>query len=143
MNSRQAAELYARSGHTPPPEITTPSAEHIRNTRRKVLDGIEFRSTLEATAYQILKSWVAAGVITDLRLQPQFLLQAGFMHEGRKIQSMKYTADFQYELNGNQVVVETKGFKTEGYKMRRKLFLAKFPKLIFREWDNDTVKGYL
>lgn len=147
MTTKEAAELYQRSGFAPPPSIAAPSAEYVRNTRRKVVDGIEFRSTLEATAYQVLASWQAAGAISKLELQPRFVLQPSFISNGERIRAMHYTADFRFEQFNpmtEQVetwVVEAKGHRTESYRMRRKMFLAKFPGLVFVEWNRETVKS--
>lgn len=145
MTHKQAAELLRRAGAPIPADLQT-SAEFIRNTRRKEVGGVVFRSTLEATAYQILQSWAAAGVITDLELQPKFLLQSKFRHEGKTVRAMTYKADFRF-LDHRQTisciptVVEAKGHRTEAYKMRRKLFLAKYrEEFKFEEWDKDTVR---
>lgn len=144
MNSRQACELYARAGRTPPPEIAAPSAEYIRNTRRKEIGGIVFRSSLEADAYQLLKVWQAAGVISELELQPKFLLQPKFIHAatGEKVRAITYKADFSYrKADGGRVVLEIKGFRTQPYMLRRKMFLAKYQHLIFEEWTRETMRG--
>lgn len=145
MTTKQAAELYARIGRTPPPEITAPSAEYIRNTRRKLVDGIPFRSTLEADAYQILKSWRDAGEITHLELQPKFLLQPGFRRrgpvDGEWVRAITYKADFGYQRNGVRHVIEAKGFRTEAYRLRRKLFLGKHSTVVFEEWTRETMRG--
>lgn len=140
MKATEAAALYARLGRTPPPDIAAPSAEHVRNTRRKEVDGIPFRSTLEADAYQILKSWQRAGVISNLELQPRFLLQPKFRHEGKTIRAMHYRPDFRYTRAGATFVVEVKGFRTEPYRMRRKQFLFRYPQLIFMEWTRQTLR---
>ena len=75
-----------------------------------------------------------AGLITDLELQPVFLLQAAFRdQQGTHHRAMTYRADFQYKTDGKPVVVDVKGVKTEAYRMRKKLFIAKYPHLEFRE----------
>ena len=37
-----------------------------------------------------------------------------------------YIADFAYFQNGHLVVEDTKGFRTEGYKIKRKLMLERY-----------------
>lgn len=140
MNSRDVAALYLRSGHAPPASIAAPSAEHIRNTRRKLVDGIEFRSTLEARAYQLLSLWQSAGVISALELQPTYLLQEKFRVDGKAIREMNYTPDFRYQRDGLTFVIETKGHRTQPYRMRRKMFLKRYPEIQFREWTDQTLR---
>ncbi len=139
LTTKEAAMLYARRGLAPPHELAAPSTEHIRNTRRKTVDNIQFRSTLEADAYQILKSWQRAGAITNLELQPRFLLQPKFRHEGKTIRAMHYTADFRFVRNFRTVVLECKGFRTQPYMQRRKQFLFRYPEVIFEEWRREDV----
>lgn len=148
MTSKDAALLYINAGFTPPPEISVPNTEHIRNTRRKVVEGVEFRSTLEATAFQVLQGWQRAGLIRDLKLQPQFILQNSFRHEGILVRAMTYRADFSFICEshpswnrGDQVIIEAKGFRTQPYALRRKLFLARYPTLRFQEWTKETLRS--
>lgn len=42
---------------------------------------------------------------------------------------MEYVADFQYVENGRIVVVDTKGFVTDVYRLKKKLFLYKYGSL--------------
>lgn len=143
MNSKQAAELFRRAGAVVPPELAEPSAEYIKNTKRKVLDGICFRSTLEANSYTILKLWQDAGRISNLELQPRYLLQAAFKRDGKTIRSLSYTPDFRFIRDGKTVVVESKGFRTQSFIMRKKLFLEKYRDVEFLEWTRETVKEYM
>lgn len=150
MTSKEAALLYINAGFTPPAEIAAPNTEHIRNTRRKVVEGVEFRSTLEATAYQVLQGWQRAGLIRDLKLQPRFILQNKFRYEGKLIRAMTYRADFSFICEdhpswnrGEQVIIEAKGFRTQPYALRRKLFLARYPGLRFEEWTKQTLQSLM
>ncbi len=140
MTTKQAAELYQRAGMKAPADIAAPGSEYIRNTKRKVIDGVAFRSTLEANAYMVLWHWQLAGAIAELKTQPRFVLQEKFIRDGRTIRQMVYTADFQFQRDGRVVVVEAKGFRTQPYMMRRKLFLARFPDVAFEEWDRAKVQ---
>ncbi len=140
MKASDAAALYVRAGLVPPPELATPSGfEKIVNTKRKTIDGREFRSALEADAYQLLKVWQRAGHISDLELQPRFLLQASFQRHLVTIRGMHYTADFRFVRDGRTVIVEAKGFRTQAFNLRRKLFLRKFPDLDYEIWDRKRV----
>ena len=66
------------------------------------------------------------GVITDLVLQPKFILQTSFKLPGYgTIREIKYTPDFRYTVasTGLDTVEDTKGFITTDYVIRKKLFL--------------------
>jgi hypothetical protein len=77
-----------------------------------------------------------AGEIKNLQEQVSFELQPSFKtNQGKTIKKMEYTPDFVYydcKLKGI-VAEESKGFKTESYKMRSKLFQYKYPEYIFIE----------
>ena len=105
--------------------------------RKIVVDNIKFESNLEATRYKELKLLQRAKQISNLRLQVPFLLQEGFKKNGKTHREIKYIADFVYEENGQTVVEDTKGMKTETFKIKQKLFEYKYPdlnlKIITRE----------
>lgn len=90
------------------------------------IDGIRFDSKKEAEFYAELKLRERAGEISHLRLQPRYLLQEAFKHEGKQYREMEYVADFEYIENGETVVVDVKGFKTAIYMLKKKLFLYKY-----------------
>lgn len=141
VTSRQAAELYTRAGRTPPPEIATPSFEKVANTRRKTVEGIAFRSTLEADAYQLLSLWQKAGRISNLRCQPRYLLQPKMRREGKMMRCIEYVADFKFLRDGQTVVVDAKGYRMQVYSIKAKIFKALYPHLKFEEWDRAQLRS--
>lgn len=95
--------------------------------RKTTIDGIQFDSKKEANRYCELNLLESAGEIKYLQLQPRFTLQESFKYQGKTERKIEYVADFMYEEKDGQVVVEdTKGFKTDVYKLKRKLFLKKY-----------------
>ena len=67
-----------------------------------------------------------AGLITNLREQvPYELLPAQRSPEGKLLErALTYVADFVYtDEHGNTVVEDTKGVRTEVYRIKRKLML--------------------
>jgi hypothetical protein len=101
---------------------------HKYGAKRTEVDGIKFMSKSEANRYVDLKRLQSAGVIQNLSLQPRFTLQEGFLNVDtlEKERKIEYVADFMYEINGEIVVEDCKGFKTADYKIKRKLFLFKY-----------------
>lgn len=61
-----------------------------------VIDGIKFDSKKEAQHYMELKLLQRAGEISNLELQPRFLLQEGFKKNGKTYRKIEYIADFAY-----------------------------------------------
>ena len=96
------------------------------NGKRLLID-----SKLEATHATELIRLNKAGKISNLVFQPQFELLEGFMIFSSKVKSGKskqssvsYTPDFSYiDEFGRHTIVESKGFETPLYKLRRRIFL--------------------
>ncbi len=103
------------------------------NNKKCLVDGHLFDSKKEANRYCALKMLERAGLIQNLELQPVFLLQPKFRNsEGKSVRAIKYIADFQYTQNGKTIIEDVKGFKTESFKIKEKLFEMKYPLLHFR-----------
>jgi hypothetical protein len=74
-----------------------------------------------------------AGEIHDLVVHPRYMLQKSFIYHGHIERAIYYCADFQYsEIPGIVVIEEIKGFETEAWKIKRKLFLYLYPTVDFR-----------
>ena len=65
---------------------------------KTVADGIKFDSKLEAERYEQLKILERAGVIRDLKLQPEYELIQSFRKNGTKWCKTVYKAGFRYIL---------------------------------------------
>ena len=102
--------------------------------RTKKVNGYD--SATECKRAAELKLLERANEIKDLREQVVFELQPSFKtNQGKTIRKMQYTTDFVYYDNKLKIMVveESKGFKTEDYKMRAKLFQYKYPEYLFIE----------
>lgn len=110
-------------------------ANNKYNAVKSECDGVVFDSKKEAGRYEFLKMLARAGKISNLKLQPRFLLQDGFIYGGKKERKIEYVADFQYiDEHGTSIVEDVKGKKTDVYKLKRKLFLYKYgDRIEFRE----------
>ena len=96
-----------------------------------MVEGISFDSKKEGKRYSELKILENAGLIKDLELQKVFELQPAFKKNGKTYRKITYKADFCYFDNhlNKYIVEDTKGFKTEVYKIKKKMFEYKFPDL--------------
>lgn len=110
------------------------SYSKYKNKKTEV-DGIKFDSLKEARRYGELKLLVKGGVIKDLELQPVFELIPRQVYQGKTMRKVSYIADFMYKdiKRGITVVEDVKGFKTDVYKIKMKLFLYKYPDYEFKE----------
>lgn len=67
------------------------------------------------------------GLISDLRRQVRYQLIPAQRINGRVVErACDYVADFVYMENGQQVVEDVKGFKTDVYRIKKKLFLQRY-----------------
>lgn len=103
--------------------------------KKVVVDGHEFDSQKEARRYKELKLMERAGVIKNLELQPAFELIPTIRTEHETLRKTVYKADFRYvDTKTDGVVVEdVKGFKTDVYKLKKKMLLHKYEGIDFRE----------
>ena len=111
------------------------------SSKKSEANGILFHSTLEARRYLQLLKLAEMGQISDLTLQPSFLLQDKYyiVKNGKRecVRKLTYSADFSYMENGKLVIEDTKGFETKEYIIKRKLFLMMCDFDIFREYKSS------
>ena|SRR3990167_3378239 len=93
-----------------------PSKYH---NQRVTVNGNTFDSRKEADRYLFLLDRFAKGEIKSLVLQPCFKFPMGF----------SYYADFKYIEKDKVIVEDTKGFKTDVYRLKKKCFNYFYPKL--------------
>lgn len=111
--------------------------------RKTVVDGNTFDSKKEANRFRELQLLERAGKITALQRQVKYVLiptQREFSNEiykkgahqghfkpGKVLEKeCSYIADFAYIQDGTYVVEDTKGVRTEAYKIKRKLMLERY-----------------
>lgn len=107
------------------------------HAKKVTIDGIEFASKKEGMRYIKLREMMERGEISDLRMQVPFELVPAVLREEtihlktkdktvtRMAQrAISYVADFVYEKDGKTIVEDTKGFRTEGYKLKKKMMYA-------------------
>lgn len=96
------------------------TAEHKKSkygANKVEIDGIKFDSQKEADYYSELKLRLAAGEIKGFCRQAEFVLA----------KNTRYKADFiVFNNDGTSEIIDVKGFKTDVYKLKKKLFEDKF-----------------
>lgn len=106
-----------------------------RNKKVQV-DMYVFDSIAESRRYKELSILQKSGQISDLELQPHFLLQESFKKNGKTFRKIEYIADFKYIENGKTIVEDVKSkftAKDKVYAIKKKLFINKYPNLEFKE----------
>ena len=100
-------------------QVSSPAATKY-HSKKTIVDNVTFDSKREAKRYMDLKIELKAGIISDLRLQPEY----PFLINDVKIFS--YFADFDYvsKVTTTVVIEDTKGFRTPIFRLKKKLIEA-------------------
>ena len=53
-------------------------------------------------------------------------------YNNKTLRKIIYKADFVYKINGEEIVEDTKGFETDVFKIKMRLFLMQYPKYTFK-----------
>jgi len=87
-------------------------------------NGIKFDSIKEMKTYQLLEYRQKIGEIKELKLQVPYELIPKYKMNNKTIRKAQYIADFTYiSTKDNKLhVVDTKGFKTDVYRLKKKMF---------------------
>ena len=106
--------------------------------KKIIYDGITFDSIKEKNRYIELKILEKSGLIKDLELQKVFELQPSFKKNDKTYRKITYKSDFYYFDNekGKYIVEDvkaSKNFKTEVYRLKKKMFEYKYNDLEIRE----------
>lgn len=97
--------------------------------KKTTVDGIRFDSLHEANRYMELQLLERGKVIRDLRRQVKYQLVPTVRSNGKVIQrAINYYADFVYIdcRTGKEIVEDAKGYKTDVYRMKKKMMLNKY-----------------
>lgn len=94
-------------------------------------------SQKELCEYERLLLLQKAGEITSITCQPVIELQPHFKYGAKMERAIKYIPDFLVVYaDGRKEFIDVKAsrdFKTEVYRIKRKLLLYKYPNIVFRE----------
>jgi len=90
------------------------------NSKKIIIDDYRFDSKVEWDYYLYLKwLWIR------FELQPKYILQDKFKFWNENIRAIYYVADFSYW----NTVIDIKWFPSSDAKLKRKLFMYKYPNL--------------
>ena len=101
------------------------------NNKRIIYQDLKFDSIREKNRYIHLKELEDKGEIKNLELQKKYELQESFKLNGKTIRAINYICDFYYiDQNGVEHIEDSKGMRTDVYKLKKKLFEYKYQKNI-------------
>ena len=98
------------------------------HNKKVVYNGIKFDSIKEKNYYITLKLLEQSGQIKDLELQKEYILIPKFEVNGKIYRKTSYFADFTFiSTKDNKThIADTKGVKTDVYKLKKKLMAYKY-----------------
>ena len=99
--------------------------------KKVIYDGIKFDSQKERNYYIKLKLLEDKGIIKDLKLQKEYVLQESFKLNNKTYRKISYKADFEYfsTIDNKIHVVDVKSpatVKDKTYTVKKKLFMYKY-----------------
>lgn len=95
------------------------------NKKIKTEDGT-FDSKFEYEEWCRLKLLERGGIISNLMRQVPYILISTIRTTAGTLKQITYYADFVYEENGIVCMVDTKGFETEIYKIKKRLLINQY-----------------
>ena len=98
------------------------------HNKKVIYDGYTFDSIKEKNYYIKLKILEKRGKIKELELQKEFELQPSFRLNNKTSRKIIYRADFTYKTADDDRlhVVDVKGFRTDVYRLKKKIFEYKY-----------------
>ena len=98
------------------------------NNRKVTYQGLTFDSKKEFEYYLLLKDKEKRGLVFNIKRQVPLEIQPAFTDKsGVKHRAITYKADFVYtdRVSGKVRYIDVKGFRTEVYKLKKKLLAYK------------------
>lgn len=89
--------------------------------KKVVYKDMKFDSKKEYLRYLVLEDMQRKGEINGLQTQVPFVLVPPFQLNGKKYKGIRYIADFVYKKDEKVIIEDTKGYRTDVYKIKRKL----------------------
>lgn len=154
LRARAAGRMDLVAAHQPAPGASATAIRAATRALRKALGeaspskyrnrhvkayGHTFDSAAELRRYEQLRLLQLSGAVGDVRVHPRYVVIDPLEVDGVTEPAIQYEADFAYLEDGRTVVEDVKGMWTEAFKLKRRLFLARYPDVAFRVIDAKRV----
>ena len=99
------------------------------NNKKQEYKGIKFDSIKEMRRYKHLELLQMAGEISNLEVQPVFVLMKAFKFEGKNYPKISYKSDFRYKSKGVTIIEDVKSpitAKEPLYRVKMKMFVDQY-----------------
>lgn len=96
--------------------------------KKLVVDGVKFDSKLEYFCYNLLKE-----CDVDFEFQKKVVLFEKFKFNGKTVRAMTMLIDFVINHDGKSIYLDTKGFATEGAKIKYKILKHRLKDNLFAD----------
>lgn len=105
-----------------------------KNTEKRTFQGIIFDSVMEMKYYRdVLCPQVESGEIIKCERQKPYVLQPGFLRNGKKVLPIIYVADFCIHFkDGKEIVIDVKGCPDSTANIKKKMFWYHYPDIDYR-----------
>ena len=97
------------------------------NNKKVDADGYTFDSIAEYDRYQELRLFEKCKEIAGLMIHPKYEIIPAFKSGKKKYPATFYVADFAYREGAQWIVEDVKGFETATWRIKKKLFLSRYP----------------
>lgn len=113
------------------------------NKDKRTYSGIVFDSELEMKYYkEIVLPKFESGEIINYELQKEYILQEKFEHRGKKVQAIKYVADFYIVYkDGHEELIDTKGMPDAVATLKRKMMWYLYPTIEYHWYAYSKIDG--
>jgi len=88
--------------------------------------GYTFDSQAALRRYERLRLLQLSGAIDGLQVHPPYVIVDAQVIDGKREPPLRYEADFQYSRDGKTVVEDVKGAWTAEFRIKRRVFLARY-----------------
>lgn len=114
-----------------------------KDATKRTYDGITFASELEMNYYKdVLLPLIESGKVSNYELQRVYVLQPGFLKDGKKVLPITYKADFVLTYkDGREEVIDTKGYPDSVALMKRKMFWYTYPDINYNWMGYSKIDG--
>ena len=117
---------------------TIENDQELRNKKyhsfKVTINDMVFDSIMESKFYLYLMELQDSSDIKSFERQKTIVLQESFKHKisGKTIRPITYIADFVVvDKDGDTTVVDIKGTETDVFKLKKKMFMYKYPNIAF------------